>query len=190
MLVAKKCSMTTDEVCERIRCKEHEIAMVTVLLSTNDPCAVSNTQLVNIASKRHGIWVPSSIEGEPLNGPSYSIDPYYSINPYAGYSIDPYMMVNCASTRHGDWMQSKIKQSKIKEEPMNDEFEGNVGIPVRADNFEEFYLPEGDAVEKAQHMNHVLRAKRSSLVELRSQNDAKIREYQFANSEIDRELGS
>ena len=140
--------MTTDEVCERIRCKEHEIATLTVLLGTNDPC----------------------------NGSSYSIDPYYSINPYAGYSIDPYMMVNCASTRH--------------DEPMNDEFEGNVGIPVTADNFEEFYLPEGDAVEKAQHMNHVLRAKRSSLVELRSQNEAKIREYQFANSEIDRELGS
>ena len=73
---------------------------------------------------------------------------------------------------------------------MEDKFESNVEIPVSGPNFEEFEIPEGDAVEKAQHMDHVFRAKRASLLELREQYEAKIREYQFALSEIDRELGT
>jgi len=47
---------------------------------------------------------------------------------------------------------------------------------------------EAAAVERAQHMNHVLRARRASLSELRTQCETKIREYQYAISEIDREL--
>ena len=72
---------------------------------------------------------------------------------------------------------------------MEDTFLKNVGTPVSGPNFEEFVLPEGDAVEKAQHMNHVMRAKRASLGELRTQYETKIREYQYAILEINRELG-
>ena len=70
-----------------------------------------------------------------------------------------------------------------------DKFLKNTEIPVSGPNFEEFSVPEGDAIEKAQHMDHVLRAKVASLLELRQQFEAKIREYQFAMAEIDRELG-
>ena len=73
---------------------------------------------------------------------------------------------------------------------MEDKFESNTEVPVTGPNFEEFEIPEGDAVEKSQHMTHVLRAKKKSLMELREQYEAKIREYQFAISEIDRELGT
>ena len=71
-----------------------------------------------------------------------------------------------------------------------DKFLTNTEIPVTGPNFEEFEVPEGDAVEKAQHIDHVFRAKKASLLELREQYEAKIREYEFALSEIDRELNA
>ena len=71
---------------------------------------------------------------------------------------------------------------------MENQFLSNIATPVTGPNFEEFVLPEGDAVEKAQHMNHVIRAKRASLIELRTQYETKIREYQYAIGEINREL--
>jgi len=94
------------------------------------------------------------------------------------------------STRGKQRRASMAARSKIRsqEDTMEDTFLENVGTPVSGPNFEEFCLPEGDAVKKAQHTNHVLRAKRASLVELRNQYEAKIREYQYAIGEIDREL--
>ena len=72
---------------------------------------------------------------------------------------------------------------------MADEFESNVSIPPSMGNYDEYVVPEGDAVEKAQSANHKLRVKRASLLELREQYYAKVREYQFAISEIDKVLG-
>ena len=50
-------------------------------------------------------------------------------------------------------------------------------------------VSEQEAGEKAQAGTHKLRAKRASLLELREQYEAKVREYEFAISEIGRVLG-
>ena len=70
-----------------------------------------------------------------------------------------------------------------------DVFDSNVDVPPTGGNFDEYFVPEGDAVEKAQSATHKLRAKRASLLEQREQFEAKIREYQFAIAEIDLTLG-
>lgn len=71
---------------------------------------------------------------------------------------------------------------------MSDDFSSNVYVPPEAGNFDEYMVPEGDAVEKAQAGTHKYRAKEASLRELRAQYRAKVREYEFAIAEIDREL--
>lgn len=70
-----------------------------------------------------------------------------------------------------------------------DVFMDNMMVPPEGGNFDEYFVPEGDAVEKAQAGTHKFRAKEASLRELREQYRAKVREYQFAIAEIDRELG-
>ena len=72
---------------------------------------------------------------------------------------------------------------------MSNEFVDNVQVPPELDNFDEYSVPEGDAVEKAQTATHILRLKIAAAKELRAQNEAKIREYQFANDEINLVLG-
>ncbi len=69
------------------------------------------------------------------------------------------------------------------------EFLDNLEIPPTGENFDEYFVPEGDALEKAQSGTHKFRAKEASLRELREQYRAKVREYEFAIAEIDRELG-
>ena len=71
-----------------------------------------------------------------------------------------------------------------------DEFGSNVYVPPTVDNFDEYVVPEGDALEKAQSGTHKYRAKEASLRELRAQYRAKVREYEFAIAEIDRELSN
>jgi hypothetical protein len=63
-------------------------------------------------------------------------------------------------------------------------FGDNLYIPPELGNFDEYAIPEGDAIEKAQSATHLLRVKRSSLEELKLQYEAKIREYRFALDEI------
>jgi len=71
-----------------------------------------------------------------------------------------------------------------------DVFGENVLVPPEGGNFDEYFVPEGDALEKAQSGTHKFRAKEASLKELREQYRAKVREYEFAIAEIDRELGA
>jgi hypothetical protein len=63
-------------------------------------------------------------------------------------------------------------------------FSDNLYVPPALGNFDEYAIPEGDAVEKAQSATHLLRVKKASLRELQLQYEAKIREYQFALAEI------
>lgn len=65
-----------------------------------------------------------------------------------------------------------------------------VVAPLKEDPaFDQYHLPEGDAVEKAQTATHLYRAKEASLLELRRQIVEKIAEYEFALSRIDAQLG-
>jgi hypothetical protein len=69
-----------------------------------------------------------------------------------------------------------------------DVFAENVYIPPELDNFDEYAVPEGDAIEKAQSATHKLRVKQASALELIKQYEAKIREYEHAIAEIKRDL--
>ena len=66
----------------------------------------------------------------------------------------------------------------------SDDFVDNLTVPPRLGNFDEYAVPEGNAIEKAQTAAHILRVKIASTVELREQNRAKIREYEHANDEL------
>lgn len=73
---------------------------------------------------------------------------------------------------------------------MTDDFRGNVSVPPFPAGYDEYFLPEGDAVEKAQTATHAVRVKEASLRELRAQIAEKIAEYQYALTRIDAQLNS
>lgn len=65
-----------------------------------------------------------------------------------------------------------------------DKFAENVYVPISLDNYTEYALPEGDAVEKAQAATHELRTKKASLQELYDQLEEKKAEIEFAMGRI------
>lgn len=71
---------------------------------------------------------------------------------------------------------------------MGDEFNSNVSVPPSAGAFDEYVLPEGDAVEKAQTATHKFRAKRASLIELHQELIERKLEIEFALSRIEAQL--
>ena len=64
----------------------------------------------------------------------------------------------------------------------------NVDVPPEPANYDEYFLPEGDAVEKAQAATHAVRVKEASLRELYRQLEEKVAEYEFAMGRILKQL--
>jgi hypothetical protein len=71
-----------------------------------------------------------------------------------------------------------------------DEFADNVFVPPKEDNYDEYVLPEGDYIERAQTATHLSRVKDASLRELLSQFHAKRREIDFAIEELKEQLAA
>lgn len=71
-----------------------------------------------------------------------------------------------------------------------DEFAGNVYVPPEEDNYDEYVLPEGDYIERAQTATHLSRVKDASLRELLAQFHAKRREIDFAIAELEAQLAA
>ena len=86
-----------------------------------------------------------------------------------------------------------IQQYLEEEDDMSesvDQFVSNVDVPPAGEvgGFDEYQLPEGDAVEKSQTAMHALRLKLASLLELDAQFEEREAEIQFARGRLKRQL--
>ena len=105
-----------------------------------------------------------------------------------GPSVVDNSVMNADSQAIWDLIQQYLQEETMSQDP----FSGNVDVPPGSElgAFDEYQLPEGDAVEKVQTAMHQVRAKVASLQELDAQLEEREAEIQFARGRLSRLLKS